>query len=109
MLGVRSSPGRGIFAVSFRCRRSVTSLESGSRIRGGAVAAHRVGDVDEHCGGRGKMMEGSPNVLIGDRRGLKPRDAVTAPEASIDLHETVALRFEVAMALTGRKDTPLRP
>nr|WP_272422212.1 peptidoglycan-binding protein [Polyangium jinanense] len=28
--------------------------------------AHRMGDVDEHCGGRGKMVQGSPDVLIGD-------------------------------------------
>jgi len=28
--------------------------------------AHRFGDVDEHCGGLGEMVEGSPDVLIGD-------------------------------------------
>lgn len=28
-------------------------------------AAHRVGDADTHCGGNGKMINGSPNVITG--------------------------------------------
>ncbi len=28
--------------------------------------AHRMGDDDKHCGGPGQMIEGSPNVFIGD-------------------------------------------
>jgi len=28
--------------------------------------AHRKDDDDQHCGGKGKMIEGSDNVLIGD-------------------------------------------
>lgn len=38
-------------------------------------AAHRKGDKDQHCGGGGNMIEGSPNVFVGDRnesRKLKP-------------------------------------
>ncbi len=31
--------------------------------------AHRLGDVDAHCGGSGKMIEGSPNVIVGDQGG----------------------------------------
>lgn len=31
--------------------------------------AHRRGDVDRHCGGMGKMVEGSPDVRIGDHVG----------------------------------------
>jgi len=27
--------------------------------------AHRMGDEDQHCGGRGQMIEGSPDVLAG--------------------------------------------
>ena len=27
--------------------------------------AHRVGDADEHCGGMGKLIEGSPDVIVG--------------------------------------------
>jgi len=30
-------------------------------------AAHRLGDRDQHCGGMGQLVEGSPNVFIGDR------------------------------------------
>jgi len=28
-------------------------------------AAHRLGDMDKHCGGVGQMIDGSPNVLTG--------------------------------------------
>jgi uncharacterized Zn-binding protein involved in type VI secretion len=27
--------------------------------------AHRLGDMDRHCGGIGQMIEGSQNVMIG--------------------------------------------
>lgn len=29
------------------------------------LAAHRLGDQDTHCGGVGKMVEGSSNVMVG--------------------------------------------
>ncbi len=29
-------------------------------------AAHRRGDEDQHCGGSGKLITGSPDVFIGD-------------------------------------------
>jgi len=32
-------------------------------------AAHRMGDKDTHCGGDGKLVEGSPNVFVGDSGG----------------------------------------
>lgn len=44
-----------------------------SRVMINGKLAMRVGDTVEHCGGEGKMIEGSPNVLIGDRKGRKPR------------------------------------
>lgn len=28
--------------------------------------AHRLGDADQHCGGMGQLIEGSPDVLVGD-------------------------------------------
>ncbi len=28
-------------------------------------AAHRKGDMDKHCGGVGKLIQGSPDVLVG--------------------------------------------
>jgi uncharacterized Zn-binding protein involved in type VI secretion len=28
-------------------------------------AAHRQGDADKHCGGMGKLIMGSPNVIVG--------------------------------------------
>jgi hypothetical protein len=38
-------------------------------------AAHRVGDADKHCGGMGELVQGSPNVLIGDVAGPDPEQA----------------------------------
>ncbi|WP_177241590.1 PAAR domain-containing protein [Stigmatella aurantiaca] len=29
-------------------------------------AAHRLGDSTQHCGGSGQLVEGSPDVIIGD-------------------------------------------
>lgn len=29
------------------------------------MPAHRMGDDDQHCGGMGKLIEGSPDVLVG--------------------------------------------
>ena len=28
--------------------------------------AHRLGDDDQHCGGMGRLIEGSPDVIVGD-------------------------------------------
>ena len=28
-------------------------------------AAHRLGDAVKHCGGMGKLIQGSPNVIVG--------------------------------------------
>lgn len=32
-------------------------------------AAHRMGDQNRHCGGMGELVEGSPNVIVGDSGG----------------------------------------
>jgi uncharacterized Zn-binding protein involved in type VI secretion len=29
------------------------------------LAAHRLGDADQHCGGMGQLIEGSNNVMVG--------------------------------------------
>jgi hypothetical protein len=30
-----------------------------------SLKAHRQGDADTHCGGSGKLIIGSPNVIVG--------------------------------------------
>lgn len=30
-----------------------------------SMPAHRLGDADAHCGGSGKLIVGSPNVIVG--------------------------------------------
>jgi uncharacterized Zn-binding protein involved in type VI secretion len=39
--------------------------------------AHRLGDMDAHCGGIGRLVQGSPNVIVGDTpsSGATPFDA----------------------------------
>jgi hypothetical protein len=32
-------------------------------------AAHRMGDQNRHCGGMGQLVEGSPNVIVGESGG----------------------------------------
>ena len=32
------------------------------------IAAHRMGDATVHCGGNGKLVEGSPDVIIGGKQ-----------------------------------------
>lgn len=36
------------------------------------IAAHRVADTTEHCGGSGLLISGSANVIIGDFGGANP-------------------------------------
>jgi uncharacterized Zn-binding protein involved in type VI secretion len=30
-----------------------------------SLKAHRLGDSDQHCGGMGQLIAGSPNVIVG--------------------------------------------
>lgn len=30
-----------------------------------SLKAHRMGDADQHCGGMGRLIGGSPNVMVG--------------------------------------------
>jgi hypothetical protein len=49
-------------------------------------AFHRLGDMTTHCGGVGKLVEGSPNVIVGDLTSA----AKTAPiEEVVDVDLTV--------------------
>jgi hypothetical protein len=45
--------------------------------------AHRMGDQERHCGGMGRLVEGSPNVIVGESGGagaaVGPRRAAADP------------------------------
>ena len=43
------------------------------------LPAHRMGDVTQHCGGMGKLVQGSPNVYIGDSGGGKGPTQASQP------------------------------
>jgi uncharacterized Zn-binding protein involved in type VI secretion len=48
------------------CGPNTWKADAGSgTVKINAKAAHRLGDADKHCGGSGKMVEGSPNVITG--------------------------------------------
>lgn len=55
----------GIHAVC--CGPNMWSAKTGSAtVLINGRSAHRMGDQTRHCGGTGTMMEGSPNVMVGD-------------------------------------------
>jgi len=42
-----------------------TATQGSSTVKFNNLAAHRQGDTDTHCGGSGKLIEGSPTVIVG--------------------------------------------
>lgn len=42
-----------------------TAKQGSGTVNINGKAAHRLGDADQHCGGMGKMIEGSGNVIVG--------------------------------------------
>lgn len=70
----------GIHAVC--CGPNLWSAKTGSAtVLINGRQAHRMGDQTRHCGGTGTMMEGSPNVVVGDltRAGRGPGASSSAP------------------------------
>ncbi len=56
---------RGVHAVC--CGPNTWTAVKGSKtVFINRKAAHRLGDQDQHCGGTGVLIEGSPNVMVGD-------------------------------------------
>lgn len=46
-----------------------TATEGAPTVFINGMAAHRLGDADGHCGGSGKLIQGSPDVIIGNSGG----------------------------------------
>ncbi len=76
--------------------------------------AHRLGDMDRHCGGIGRMIEGSPNVFVG---GPPTPSAVPAPHsppsglldqlselAKEIYHRIFGEKYSDGITITGPKD-----
>jgi uncharacterized Zn-binding protein involved in type VI secretion len=42
-----------------------TAIKGSSTVLIDNRPAHRMGDTDQHCGGIGFLIEGSPNVIVG--------------------------------------------
>ena len=54
----------GVHAVC--CNSNTWTADQGSAtVFINSKAAHRQGDADKHCGGMGKMITGSNNVIVG--------------------------------------------
>jgi len=55
---------RGVHAAC--CGPNIWTAKGGSStVLINGKAAHRMGDPDQHCGGMGQTIEGSPNVFTG--------------------------------------------
>ncbi len=55
---------KGMHAVC--CNKNTWEATKGSgTVFINSKAAHRLGDDDQHCGGMGKLVEGSSNVVVG--------------------------------------------
>lgn len=60
-------------------------------------AAHRMGDKDRHCGGDGKLVEGSCNVFVGDSGGGPAKCACDQVQLMKDAAKSGTPFFEGAM------------
>ena len=48
------------------CGPNTWSAQGGSgTVKINGKGAHRMGDADKHCGGTGKLIEGSGDVIVG--------------------------------------------
>jgi len=72
------------------------------------LPAHREGDDDDHCGGKGKMVAGSPNVFSGggkttrtyDSKPPKPEDPVPHDKSyTVSLVDALGRKLASAVAL----------
>lgn len=61
------------------CGSNTWTAMAGSRtVRINGLPAHRHGDTTQHCGGQGRLFEGSPNVFVGDSDHVTSMRAATA-------------------------------
>jgi len=77
------------------------------------MPAHRLGDMDTHCGGVGQLIEGSPDVIVGDDTASSAAPAstaeasgVTASGAETSAQEDVQV-IENAFTSAAERGTPL--
>ena len=66
--------------------------------------AHRLSDLVQHCGGVGRTVQGSSNVIVGDQGGrhvfTDDRPALRAPLSYLG---GFLLQYEDGMPVTGQK------
>lgn len=73
-------------------------------------AAHRLGDANQHCGGQGKLVEGSSNVNIGDLHGGNnpPNDSEQETEFYFDFWGIPLDRARIRVTLSDGSTQELR-
>lgn len=55
---------QGIHAAC--CGPNMWQAKTGSAtVKINGLQCHRMNDMDQHCGGMGRLIEGSPNVIVG--------------------------------------------
>jgi hypothetical protein len=69
-----------------------TAVKGSATVLINNMPAHRMGDTDMHCGGVGQLIEGSPDVIVGDATaaavvGVVPMDKVGPLQPTEDEQE----------------------
>lgn len=59
---------------------------------------HRVGDETEHCGGEGALVEGSPNVFIGDLGPGSPKPIAHDRSVTVEVKDALGRLVQEAVA-----------
>jgi uncharacterized Zn-binding protein involved in type VI secretion len=72
------------------------------------LPAHRLFDEDQHCGGKGFMIEGSQDVYVGDCTETGLKVAQQSTQAIVQVPDQVNLQIEALDPVTGLP-VPSRP
>jgi len=84
-----------------------TAIQGSSSVLINGKPAHRQNDLDRHCGGIGRLVEGSPDVLVGG----PPTAISVADQVALTITELLGTKIRQgddiaakALALVGSKD-----
>jgi uncharacterized Zn-binding protein involved in type VI secretion len=59
---------------------------------------HRVGDATEHCGGQGQLVQGSPNVFIGDKGPGSPKPEPHDRSVTLNIKDAMGRSLQEVVA-----------
>ena len=85
-----------------------TAVKGSSTVFINGRPAHRMGDKDQHCGGIGNLVEGSPNVMVGDSGAGGAASGAGAGDAELIAYDPSAVSGEAISALACTQAQTLR-